>query len=231
MYDFITGEVLLIDKPIGWTSFDVVNKIRYACRAKKVGHAGTLDPMATGLLIICTGKKTKEINSYQDLDKEYVATLVLGATRPSIDMETEIDETFSVDGITEEKIRTAIQKFIGKIMQSPPAHSAIKVDGERAYNLARKGLKPKMREREVEIKAIELLKSDIPEVVIKINCAKGTYVRSLVRDIGKELGCGAYLKTLVRTKIGDFSVEKADSIDEFIDNCKQHIKNQDIRQE
>lgn len=228
MYDFLAGEFLLIDKPIGWTSFDVVNKIRYACKARKVGHAGTLDPMATGLLIICTGKKTKEINTFQDLDKEYVATLMLGATRPSIDMETEIDETFSTDGITDEKIKEAIQKFVGKIMQSPPAHSAIKVDGERAYKLARKGLKPKMKEREVEIMSIELLESSMPEIKIKVHCAKGTYVRSLVRDIGKELSCGAYLKTLVRTKIGDFSLENADSVDEFIDKCRQHIQNQDI---
>lgn len=228
MYDFTAGEVLLIDKPIGWTSFDVVNKIRYACKARKVGHAGTLDPMATGLLIICTGKKTKEINTFQDLDKEYVATLFLGATRPSIDTETEIDETFSTDGISNEKIAEVIKKFVGKIMQSPPAHSAIKVDGERAYKLARKGLKPKMKEREVEIKSIELLKSDIPEITIKINCAKGTYVRSLVRDIGKDLGCGAYLKTLIRTRIGNYSVENADSVAEFIDKCKQHIINQDI---
>ena len=226
MYDFTAGEVLLIDKPIGWTSFDVVNKIRYACKARKVGHAGTLDPMATGLLIICTGKKTKEINMFQDLDKEYVATLFLGATRPSIDMETEIDETFSIDGMSDEKITNTIQKFVGKIMQSPPAHSAIKVDGERAYKLARKGLKPKMKEREVEIKSIELLKSEMPEIIIKINCAKGTYVRSLVRDIGKELGCGAYLKNLIRTRIGDFSVENADSVDEFVAKAKQHLKNQ-----
>ena len=146
MFDFIKGEVLLIDKPIGWTSFDVVNKIRYACKAPKVGHAGTLDPLATGLLIICTGKKTKEINTFQDLDKEYIATLVLGATRPSVDMETEIDNTFSVEGITEEKIARTVQKFLGKIMQTPPAYSAIKVDGERAYKLARKGINPKMRE-------------------------------------------------------------------------------------
>jgi len=226
VYDFTAGEVLLIDKPIGWTSFDVVNKIRYACKARKVGHAGTLDPMATGLLIICTGKKTKEINMFQDLDKEYVATLFLGATRPSIDMETEIDETFSIDGMSDEKITNTIQKFVGKIMQSPPAHSAIKVDGERAYKLARKGLKPKMKEREVEIKSIELLKSEMPEIIIKINCAKGTYVRSLVRDIGKELGCGAYLKNLIRTRIGDFSVENADSVDEFVAKAKQHLKNQ-----
>ena len=226
MYDFIEGEVLLIDKPIGWTSFDVVNKIRYACKAKKVGHAGTLDPLATGLLIICTGKKTKEINTFQDLDKEYVATLVLGATRPSVDMETEIDETFSVKDITEEKITRAAEKFIGKIMQTPPAHSAIKVDGERAYKLARKGLKPKMIEREVEIKNLEITKIDFPEVSLKINCEKGTYIRSLVRDLGEELGCGAYLKELVRTGIGNFSIKNAESIDSFITKCRQHVENQ-----
>lgn len=226
MYDFLNGEVLLIDKPIGWTSFDVVNKIRYACKARKVGHAGTLDPLATGLLIICTGKKTKEINQFQDLDKEYIATLVLGATRPSVDMETEIDETFSVEGITEQKIKTAVEKFVGKIMQSPPAHSAIKIDGERAYKLARKGLKPKMLKREVAIKSLEINKMEFPEVIIKINCEKGTYVRSLVRDIGEELGCGAYLKDLVRTGIGDYSLENAESIDSFIAKCKQHIENQ-----
>ena len=225
-YQFEKGEVLLINKPVGWTSFDVVNKIRYACKAKKVGHAGTLDPLASGLLIICTGKKTKEISLYQNLDKTYYATLVLGATRPSVDMETEIEKTYSIDNITNKQIHNVIKQFTGSIQQKPPVHSAVKVEGERSYNLARKGINPKLSERTVVISNIEVIDIELPEVTLIIKCEKGTYIRSLVRDIGKALGCGAYLKTLVRTGIGEYLLDHALEIDEFITHCKNQHQNQ-----
>ena len=217
--DYIKGGILLIDKPLEWTSFDVVNKIRNAIKRKhgkrlKVGHAGTLDPLASGLLIVCTGSFTKKINEFQDLEKEYEGVFVLGATRPSYDKETEIDATFSIQGITEDAIRKAALKFIGEIDQVPPVYSAIKVDGKRAYESARKGKELEMQARKVSIKAFEITKVELPSVHFKVICSKGTYIRSLARDFGAALGCGAYLDALIRTGIGHFKLNKALSIKE-----------------
>lgn len=221
--DYKNGQVLLIDKPIEWTSFQVVNKLRWHIRKRfnikkiKVGHAGTLDPLATGLLIICTGKQTKSINEYQGLIKEYTGTLVLGATTPSYDLETEINKTFSTEHITESLLHNTTKKFIGKIQQKPPIFSAIKKEGKRLYELARKGETTEIKAREVEITAFELTKISLPTVEFKVVCSKGTYIRSLAHDFGEALNSGAHLSVLRRTKIGDFSVGNAVSVDEFIE--------------
>ncbi|HTB07125.1 MAG TPA: tRNA pseudouridine(55) synthase TruB [Bacteroidia bacterium] len=217
--DYQKGGVLLIDKPLTWTSFDVVNRLRGAMCAKydkrlKVGHAGTLDPLATGLLIICTGAFTKRINEFQDMEKEYTGVFYIGATRPSYDKETEVDETFPVDHITDEMIQEAAKSFIGDIEQIPPAHSAIKVDGKRAYESARKGIDVKMLPRQVIIREMEVERLDANHVSFKVVCSKGTYIRSLARDFGKKLGIGAYLDSLVRTAIGNFRLAQAISMDE-----------------
>jgi len=217
------GQVLLIDKPLEWTSFDVVNKIRYAILKKynikkfKVGHAGTLDPLATGLLIICVGKATKTINSYQGMDKEYTGVFTLGATTPSYDMETEIDEVFSIDHITDEQIKNTAQKFVGHYMQTPPIFSAIKKDGKKMYEHARKGEKVEMKKRPVEIKEFEILKIDLPHVHFRTVVSKGTYIRSLAYDFGQELNSGAYLSLLRRTKIGIFDVNDATTHTKWIE--------------
>jgi tRNA pseudouridine55 synthase len=220
--DYSKGGVLLIDKPLGWTSFDVVSKVRNAMKRKygvrlKVGHAGTLDPLASGLLIICTGAFTKKINEYQDMEKEYTGVFMLGATRPSFDKETEIDETFEVKHITKELIAKATQGFMGEIEQVPPVYSAIKVDGKRAYESARKGKELEMQPRKVLIKAMDISHINMPEVHFKVICSKGTYIRSLARDFGKALNSGAFLDSLVRTRIGDFTLENALSMEQVLE--------------
>jgi len=206
---YLDGKVLLIDKPLNWTSFDIVNKIRYMIRVKKVGHAGTLDPLATGLLIVCTGKFTKQINEYQGLDKEYIGTLVLGATTASYDLETEPENFKSVDHLTEDQIRVSTQSFVGEILQMPPQHSAIKKEGMRLYESARKGIEVKVDPRKVNIQSFEITRIQLPHIEFKVVCSTGTYIRSLVKDFGEVLGVGAYMSHLRRTKIGDFKVEDA----------------------
>jgi tRNA pseudouridine55 synthase len=223
--EFVTGKVLLIDKPLKWTSFDAVNKIRWQLKQKlqqklKVGHAGTLDPLATGLLIICTGKFTKRIDEFQAQEKEYTGTFVIGASTPSSDMEQEVDEHFPVAHITDEMIHATTKNFIGEIDQSPPLFSAIKVDGKRAYKMARKGdetILPtrKVEVREFEIRNIRRLENTI-ETDFRISCSKGTYIRSLARDFGKALESGAYLSVLRRTRIGEFRIEDAVTIEDFV---------------
>lgn len=220
--DFKNGQVLLIDKPLNWTSFQVVNKLRWNIKQRfklkniKVGHAGTLDPLATGLLIICTGKQTKEINTYQGQIKEYTGTFTLGATTPSYDLETEIDQTFSIDHISKELLKETTKQFTGDIQQKPPIFSAIKKDGKRLYELARKGETTEIASRQVTVSIFEITKIDLPKVDFRVVCSKGTYIRSLAFDFGKALNSGAHLSALRRTKIGDFSVDKSLSIEDFI---------------
>jgi tRNA pseudouridine55 synthase len=224
--DYKNGQVLLIDKPLEWTSFQVVNKLRWHIKQRfgikkiKVGHAGTLDPLATGLLIICTGKQTKEIHIYQGQVKEYTGTFTIGATTPSYDLETAVDKTFPTEHITEEILQQTTQQFIGDIQQKPPIFSAIKKEGKRLYELARKGETTEIKARTVTITEFEITKVNLPEVTFRVVCSKGTYIRSLAFDFGKALGSGAYLSALRRTKIGNFSVEKASSIDHFIENLE-----------
>lgn len=224
--DYKNGQVLLIDKPLNWTSFQVVNKLRWEIRQRfnikkiKVGHAGTLDPLATGLLIICTGKQTKEIHIYQGQIKEYTGTITLGATTPSYDLETEIDQTFTTEHITEDLLKETTKQFIGDIQQKPPIFSAIKKDGKRLYELARKGETTEINARTVTIAEFEITNIDLPKVDFKVVCSKGTYIRSLAFDFGNALNSGAHLSALRRTKIGDFSVDKANSVDDFIKNLE-----------
>lgn len=234
--EFVTGKVLLIDKPLKWTSFDAVNKIRWQLKQKlkqklKVGHAGTLDPLATGLLIICTGKFTKRIDEFQAQEKEYTGTFVIGASTPSSDMEHEVDEHFPIEHITDEMIFAATKNFTGEIDQSPPLFSAIKVDGKRAYKMARKGDETILPTRKVEVREFEIQEirrpvrsspeeigknRDIIEVDFRVSCSKGTYIRSLARDFGKALESGAYLSVLRRTRIGEFRIEDAVTIEGFV---------------
>ncbi len=227
--DFVKGEVLLIDKPLGWTSFRVVDHIRWHIRKKlgvkkiKVGHAGTLDPLASGLLIICTGKETKNIESYQSQIKEYTGTIRLGATTPSYDLETEINQTFSIEHLHEDLLLKTTQNFTGEILQKPPVFSAKKIDGERAYEAARRGDDVEMPARKVTIETFELTNINLPDVDFRIVCSKGTYIRSIAYDFGKELNTGGYLTALRRTKIGDFSVENAHSIESIINLIQNHI--------
>jgi tRNA pseudouridine55 synthase len=208
------GRLLLINKPLRWTSFDVVNKLRYKLKIKKIGHAGTLDPLATGLLIICTGKMTKRIDEYQAQEKEYTGKFVIGQTTPSHDLETEVSEKKDISSITENQIRSAAKKFTGTIQQIPPIHSAIKVDGKRSYNLAREGKEVELKPREVTVSEFEITSIEKPVIGFRIVCSKGTYIRSLARDFGNELGVGAYLSELCRTRIGNYKLENAISIDE-----------------
>ncbi|PLK43774.1 tRNA pseudouridine(55) synthase TruB [Emticicia sp. TH156] len=219
------NDVLLIDKPLKWTSFDVVNKVRYAAKYKKVGHAGTLDPLATGLLILCTNKKTKEIETYQAQEKEYTGTLVLGKTTPSVDLETDFDAEYPISHITPDAIQLAVAQLTGLIDQIPPAHSAIKVDGKRAYESARKGQEVVIKSRQVEIKAFEVDAGNFPELSFRIVCSKGTYIRSLVRDLGKLLHSGAYMSSLRRTRIGEFRIENALSLDQYLENIRNFAPN------
>jgi tRNA pseudouridine55 synthase len=208
------GRVLLVNKPLEWTSFDVVNKLRYKLKIKKIGHAGTLDPLATGLLIICVGKMTKQIESFMGLEKEYTGIFVLGQTTPSFDLETPVSEKKDISGITPEAIALAVKSLTGKISQLPPAHSAIKVGGKRAYKFARKGKEVELLPREVEVKEFEITSIQLPELHFRIVCSKGTYIRSLARDMGEALGVGAYLSQLCRTRIGQYKLENALSIED-----------------
>ncbi|WP_432709415.1 tRNA pseudouridine(55) synthase TruB [Pedobacter sp.] len=210
-FNFTEGELLLINKPYRWTSFDVVGKIRNSLKPLKlkVGHAGTLDPLATGLLIICTGKLTKQIDTFQAQEKEYTGTMVLGATTPSYDMETVVDQEFAIDNLTKEAIYAATAPFTGDIEQYPPAHSAVKVNGERLYVKARRGEETEARLRFVSVPEFEITRIDLPEVDFRIVCSKGTYIRSLVSDFGKHLNNGAYLSKLTRTRSGEFSLTNA----------------------
>jgi tRNA pseudouridine55 synthase len=215
------GEVILIDKPITWTSFDVTKKLKFAGKFKKIGHAGTLDPLATGLLILCTAKMTKQIDQYQAQEKEYSGTLVLGKTTPSVDLETEFDAEFPTDHITKEIIENALNTLRGNILQIPPIYSAIQVNGKRLYELARKGVKDSdivIKSREVEIKKFEVDTTNFPELSFSIICSKGTYIRSLVRDFGTACGSGAYMSSLRRERIGEFEVKNALTIEQFIES-------------
>ena len=207
--------VLLIDKPMQWTSFDVVNKLRGKLKIKKIGHAGTLDPLATGLLILCTGKMTKRIDEFQAQEKEYTGNFVIGQTTPSHDLETLVSEAKDISSISEEVIQEAIKKFTGTIQQVPPIHSAIKVDGKRSYALARKGKEPELKPREVTVSVFEITGIQLPTVSFRIICSKGTYIRSLARDFGEELGVGAYLSKLCRTRIGQFHLKDALTIEDI----------------
>ncbi|TCV10245.1 tRNA pseudouridine synthase B [Sphingobacterium alimentarium] len=218
IFAFAEGEVLLVDKPKTWTSFDVVGKLRNTMKPLKlkVGHAGTLDPLATGLLIICTGKLTKQIDSYQAEDKEYTGTITLGATTPSYDLETEIDQTFDISSITEEQIRAAAQTLKGEIDQFPPAHSALKINGERVYEKARRGEEVELKSRRVTISSFEIEKIELPLIYFKIKCSKGTYIRSIAHDLGKALNSGSYLSSLRRTMSGNFHVDNAWNLEELI---------------
>ncbi len=219
--DFKEGQILLFDKPLGWTSFQVVNKVRWlirkSCNIKKikVGHAGTLDPLASGLLIICTGKFTKQIDELQVQEKEYTGTFILGATTPSFDMETEINESFETSHISEEDIQGAALEFIGEIDQVPPKYSALKKDGKRYYDYARSGEELDIPSRKTTITEFEITEIRFPEVDFRVVCSKGTYIRSLANDFGKALGTGAYLSSLRRTKIGGFLVDEALDIENF----------------
>ena len=230
IYDFRGGEVLLVDKPLEWTSFDVVNKLRYQLKHKtgikrfKVGHAGTLDPLASGLLIICCGKATKTIDSYMGMPKEYTGTIVLGATRPSYDMETEIDQEFDISHLSDKDILAAVEKFKGEIDQVPPLYSAKKIEGKKAYEFARKGADIKLNPNTITIYDYEITRIELPEIDFRVRCSKGTYIRSLAHDLGVELNNGGYLKTLRRTSIGDFKVSDAKSVEDWateIQNAKE----------
>jgi tRNA pseudouridine55 synthase len=208
------GRVLLIDKPYDWTSFDVVNKLRHILKMKKIGHAGTLDPLATGLLIICTGKMTKRIEEFMGLEKEYTGKFVIGQTTPSFDLETEVTPAKDIRHITETQLVEAAKNLTGKISQLPPMHSAIKIGGKRAYKFARQGQEVELQPRPVEILVFEVTEFNPPEVSFRIVCSKGTYIRSIARDFGEALGVGAYLSHLCRTRIGPYMVSDAISLDE-----------------
>ncbi len=219
-FDFEKGEVLLFDKPLEWSSFDLVQKVRNIARKQvgkklKVGHAGTLDPLATGLMILCTGKCTKTIDTLQAQEKEYIAELQLGATTPSYDLETEIDATFPFEHITKEQIEAILPNFRGEIMQVPPVFSAMNVNGKRAYEYARKGQELELKARPISIFELEILDFSLPKITLKIRCSKGTYIRSLVHDIGKAVNNGAHMTALRRTKSGDFDVQNAFTIEQF----------------
>ncbi len=220
--DFKNGQVILIDKPLEWTSFQVVNKIRWALKKRynlkkiKVGHAGTLDPLATGLLILCTGKFTKKIQDYQAQDKEYTGTFTLGATTPSYDLETQVDQEFDTGHITADNIHQTAAGFLGESEQIPPLFSAIKKDGKRLYEIAREGKTTEIKARKIKISKFEITKIELPKVAFKVVCSKGTYIRSLAHDFGKKLDSGAYLSELRRTKIGNYDVINSKEIDGFI---------------
>ena len=224
MIDYTEGHTLLINKPLQWTSFDVVKKIRNTLRIAlqvkkiKVGHAGTLDPLADGLLIVCTGKFTKRINEFQAQEKEYTAEFTLGATTPSFDLETEVNETFEFNHISEDMLKTTAASLTGNILQKPPIYSAIKQDGKRLYEHARKGDDVKIKERMVHVSKFEITKVELPKIYVRIVCSKGTYIRSLAQTFGKNLNSGAHLSQLTRTRIGKFELSQAIDIQEFIDS-------------
>ena len=220
--DFLSGETIYIDKPLTWTSFNVVKRVRslllrrYGIKKMKVGHAGTLDPLATGVMIICTGRATKRIDELQAGVKEYVATVALGATTPSFDLETAIDATYPTGHITRELVEETLRRFIGRIEQVPPAFSAVKVDGHRAYKMARKGKAPELKPKILVIEEIELLDYAPDSITIRVVCSKGTYIRALARDIGEALGSGGHLTALRRTRVGDVSIDRCMSVDDAV---------------
>lgn len=230
--NFKEGEIIYIDKPYKWTSFGVVNKVRYfVCRKQgvkkiKVGHAGTLDPLATGVMILCTGKATKKIEDFQYQTKEYIATLMLGATTPSFDLEKEIDATYPTEHITRELVEETLKQFVGEIQQVPPTFSACKVNGKRAYELARKGNDVELKAKTLVIDEIELLECELPVIKIRVVCSKGTYIRALARDIGQALNSGAHLTALRRTRVGDVTLDKCMQLDDF----EAWIEQQEIEQ-
>ncbi|MBP6661025.1 MAG: tRNA pseudouridine(55) synthase TruB [Chitinophagales bacterium] len=219
-YNFVEGEVILIDKPLDWTSFDVVNKIKFALKRKfgaiKIGHAGTLDPKATGLLILCTGKKTKEIQQIQDAEKTYTGTFFLGATTECFDTEKEVNQTFDIAGITNDAIVQCATTFVGEQQQFPPIFSAVKIDGKRAYDLARAGKDVEVKSKSITINKFEITKIELPLIDFYVECTKGTYIRSLANDFGAKLNNGAYLYALRRTKIGNYEVKNAFTVDNFL---------------
>ncbi len=217
---FEAGQVILVNKPLEWTSFDVVRKIRNTIRIKKVGHAGTLDPLATGLLIVCTGKFTKRINEFMSQEKEYTGTITLGAVTPTYDLESEPTDFKPFEHITETQLREATLPFIGNIMQVPPAHSAIKKDGKRLYELARKGEEVIVEPRPVTIREFELTAIEMPVVHFRVVCSTGTYIRSLAHDFGQQLGCGGYMSSLCRTRIGSFTLNESVTMEEFDKNAR-----------
>ena len=225
---FEHGQVLLIDKPLRWTSFDVVRKVRNLVKTKKVGHAGTLDPLATGLLIVCTGKFTKRINEYMSQEKEYTGTFTLGAITPTYDLESEPQDFKPYEHLTAEDIQNATKQFIGDIQQLPPAHSAIKVDGKRLYELARQGKEVKLEPRSVRISEFEITNVQLPVVSFRVVCSTGTYIRSLANDMGVALRCGAYLSSLCRTRIGAFTLDKSmnmEQVEQWIRNYFTQLSN------
>lgn len=223
---FLEGKIILIDKEMDWTSFDVVNKLRIELRnilgikKIKVGHTGTLDPLATGLVILCAGKATKKIESFMGLDKEYIAEITIGATTPSYDLETEIEKRFPFEHITPEKLEQVLDAFRGQLEQTPPNYSAKQVDGKRAYNMARQGETFQLKKNQVTIHILELLDFSPPKISLRVLCSKGTYIRSLASDIGEKLGTGAYLSALRRTKIGEYHVNDAEKISDFVKKLK-----------
>lgn len=230
-YNFEAGEVLLLDKPLNWTSFDLVKRVRHrickylGVKKIKVGHAGTLDPLATGLMIICTGKGTKQIDTYLSDTKEYIAKIFIGATTPSFDLESEVDMRFATDHIDKMQVESVLKTFLGEISQTPPIFSAIKIDGKRAYDLARSGQEIEMTSRKISMHELELINFEMPYITVRILCSKGTYIRSFARDIGLALNSGAYLAELRRTKIGNFAIEDAHKANEFLiilENLKQN---------
>ena len=228
--DYIAGEILYFNKPLTWTSFNLVNRVRgvlsrhLGVKKLKVGHAGTLDPLATGVMILCTGKATKLIESFQYQTKEYIATLQLGATTPSFDLEKEIDATYPTEHITEDLVRTTLQQFVGTIEQVPPTFSAVKIDGKRAYQYAREGMEVEIKPKTLVIDEIELIDCQLPSITIRVVCSKGTYIRALARDIGLALQSGAHLTALKRTRIGDITLDQCLEYEDFV----QQLANKNI---
>lgn len=225
--DYISGEILVIDKPYRWTSFDAVKRLRGAVQRRlnakrfKVGHAGTLDPLATGVLLVCTGRATKRIAELQEGMKEYVAEITFGATTPSYDLEKEIDATYPWEHITPELIAETLPKFQGHVMQVPPVFSAVKVDGKRAYNYARKGKEVEIKAKPLEIKELEVLNWEAPKLTLRVLCSKGTYIRALARDLGEAMNSGAHLTVLRRTRVGDYTIDDAMSLDQALELIKE----------
>ena len=228
--DFISGEIIGIDKPLRWTSFDAVKRVRGAIQRRmkvkkfKVGHAGTLDPLATGVLIICTGRATRRISELQEGMKEYVAEITLGATTPSFDLETEIDATYPHEHVTRELVESVLPRFTGRVMQVPPVFSAVKIDGKRAYSFARKGKEVELKAKPLEIREIEILSFEAPVLTLRILCSKGTYIRALARDLGQALETGAHLTALRRTRVGDVTIDRCWALDEAL----EHIANDEL---
>jgi tRNA pseudouridine55 synthase len=224
--DYENGQILLLNKPLTWTSFDVVKKVRNILRIKKIGHAGTLDPLAEGLLILCTGKFTKKIEEIQAQEKEYTGHFTLGQTTPSFDLETEVDATKDISYLAKDMILAAASSFEGIIQQTPPLYSAVKINGERAYTLARRGDNAEIKAKQIEIKSFEITGVELPLVSFRVICSKGTYIRSLARDFGEKLGCGAHLSKLVRTRIGSYELNNALTVEDILQLRKNYLENE-----